>query len=65
MKGTELFQKFGKPCTVGCIDGTHVPILRPPQELEDSYLNRKVFHSLNVLVSYLLLRFVYLHFIPQ
>lgn len=45
-----FYQKFGKPCTIGVIDGTQVAILRPSPAVEFSYLNRKVFHSMNVLV---------------
>lgn len=50
-KALRFFQKFGKPCTIGCIDGTHIPILRPCPEMEYSFLNRKAFHSMNVLVN--------------
>ena len=44
-------QKFldlnGFPLVLGCIDGTHVPILAPPCN-EDLFVNRKNFHSINV-----------------
>lgn len=49
-KALRFFQKFGKPCTVGSIDGTHIAILRPDPAIEFSYLNRKAFHSMNILV---------------
>lgn len=35
------------PHVIGCIDGTHIPILRPT-EFEWQYVNRKFYHSLNV-----------------
>ena len=46
-------QKFldlnGFLLVLGCIDGTHVPILAPPCN-EDLFVNRKNFHSINVQV---------------
>lgn len=44
-----LMQKFRFPGVVGCIDGTHVAIVRPLQN-EQIYFNRKQYHSLNVLL---------------
>lgn len=41
--------KFGFPGIVGCADGTHVALIRP-KEYEETYLNRKNYHSLNVLI---------------
>ncbi|XP_054168246.1 putative nuclease HARBI1 [Oppia nitens] len=38
----------GFPGIIGAIDGTHIPILAPPGEVEPSYVNRKGFHSINV-----------------
>lgn len=35
------------PGVLGCIDGTHVAILRPTEN-EESYYCRKQYHSLNV-----------------
>lgn len=58
VKATQFYRKFGKPCTIGCVDGTQIPILRPSQELEASYLNRKFYHSLNVMVS-MFVRLIY------
>lgn len=37
------------PGVIGCIDGTHVAIVRPNQN-EEVYFNRKHYHSLNVLL---------------
>lgn len=35
------------PNVIGCLDGSHIPILKP-KEYEWQYLNRKLFHSINV-----------------
>ena len=35
------------PKVLGCIGGTHVPILAPPDN-EDIFVNRKNFHSINI-----------------
>ena len=40
----------GKPGCVGAVDGTHVAI-HPPHYNENGFLNRKQYHSLNVMVS--------------
>ncbi|KAF9815911.1 hypothetical protein SFRURICE_009809 [Spodoptera frugiperda] len=45
----KFYQKFGFPGILGCIDGTHVAILRPHIH-EERYYNRKGFHSLNVMI---------------
>ena len=42
-----MFKVGGFPCTIGCIDGTHVRIKSPSQN-EPDYVNRKGFHSINV-----------------
>ncbi|RVE41269.1 hypothetical protein evm_014081 [Chilo suppressalis] len=42
-----FYNKFGFPGVIGCIDGTHVAIVRP-NEHEDRYYCRKNYHSLNV-----------------
>ena len=44
---SELFQVAGFPDVIGCIDGTHIPIIAPPID-ECAYVNRKKFHSINV-----------------
>jgi nuclease HARBI1 len=42
-------EKIGFPGVIGCIDGTHVALIRPVDH-EESYFNRKNYHSLNVLI---------------
>ena len=42
-----FYERSGFPLVIGCIDGTHVPILAPPQN-EDVFMNRKNFHSINI-----------------
>ena len=42
-----LFRLGGFPCSIGCIDGTHVKVIAP-SENEPDYVNRKGFHSINV-----------------
>ncbi|XP_048484566.1 putative nuclease HARBI1 [Plutella xylostella] len=44
-----FMEKFHFPGVLGCIDGTHVAIIRP-KEHEETFLNRKNYHSLNVLI---------------
>lgn len=38
---------YGMPGVCGCIDGTHVSIIKP-KDNEERFLNRKRYHSLNV-----------------
>ncbi|CAG5000667.1 unnamed protein product [Parnassius apollo] len=52
LKGTreinlEIKRRFRLPGIVGCIDCTHVAIVKPPDE-EHLFFNRKGYHSLNV-----------------
>lgn len=42
--------KFGFPGVVGCVDGTHVKILGPKEELRHVYYNRKGFYSINAML---------------
>ena len=46
-KVCEFETKFGMLLAFGCIDGTHVLILRPVKDPQD-YFCYKMFHSLNV-----------------
>ena len=39
--------KFGFPKVLGCIDGSHIPIIAPSIN-EPLYVNRKGYHSINV-----------------
>ncbi|KAK3090716.1 hypothetical protein FSP39_014011 [Pinctada imbricata] len=41
-----FFRVAGFPNVLGCVDGTHIPIMRP-KENEVDFVNRKSFHSLN------------------
>ncbi|XP_053686869.1 putative nuclease HARBI1 [Sabethes cyaneus] len=45
-----FFEKTGFPGVIGCVDGTHVKIIKPKAEVQHSYYNRKGFHSLNVML---------------
>ncbi|XP_023944712.2 putative nuclease HARBI1 [Bicyclus anynana] len=44
-----FFQEYGIPGVVGCVDGSHVAIIRPCDN-EGAYFNRKNYHSINVLI---------------
>ncbi|XP_037296239.1 putative nuclease HARBI1 isoform X1 [Manduca sexta] len=44
-----FYEKYHIPSILGCIDGTHVAIIRP-KENEERYFNRKHFHSKNVMI---------------
>lgn len=45
--------KYNMPNIIGVIDGTHIPIIAPPENNPETpghlYVNRKGYHSLNVL----------------
>ncbi|CAG4936092.1 unnamed protein product [Parnassius apollo] len=45
----EFYDKYGLPAVVGCIDCSHVVIVRL-SEHEEQYFNRKHFHSINTQV---------------
>ena len=47
VKSAEFAAKYGMPQAFGCIDGTHVPILRPKENSQD-YFSYKMFFSINV-----------------
>ncbi|KAL0870255.1 hypothetical protein ABMA27_005287 [Loxostege sticticalis] len=45
----KFMDKFGFPGVLGCVDGTHMSIIRP-SEFEEAYFNRKQYHSLNAMM---------------
>ncbi len=47
LKVSEFESKFGMVQAFGCVDGTHIPILRPVNDPQD-YFCYKGFYSLNV-----------------
>lgn len=49
-KARQFYAQTRKPCTVGCIGGTHIGIMRPSMQDEGSYINKHLYHSLNVMV---------------
>ena len=44
---SSFFKMAGFPGVLGCIDGTHIPLIAPTED-EYSYVNRRKFHSINV-----------------
>ena len=40
-------EKYGFPKVLGCVDGSHIPIVAPSTN-EPLYVNRKGYHSINV-----------------
>lgn len=44
-----FYEKSNFPGVIGCIDGTHIKILKPQAD-EHIYFNRKGDHSMNVMV---------------
>ena len=50
IKSNEYFlNNFGIPGVIGCVDGTHINIIRPHKN-EHHFFNRKGSHSLNVMI---------------
>lgn len=45
-----FFEKTGFPGVIGAIDGTHIAIFPPKIEREHLFINRKLYHSLNVMI---------------
>ncbi|XP_065087445.1 putative nuclease HARBI1 [Ochlerotatus camptorhynchus] len=45
-----FYEKTGFPGVIGCVDGTHVRIVKPVGDIQHLYYNRKGFHSLNVML---------------
>lgn len=44
-----FYEKYGIPGVIGCIDGTHIAIIRPAKD-EHHFFNRKGFHSINAMI---------------
>lgn len=44
-----FYGQTGFPGVIGCVDGTHISIVRPVDN-EHLYFNRKGFHSLNTMI---------------
>lgn len=44
---TRFFQKYRFPGVVGIIDGTHIAITAVSREIENTYVNRSGYHSVN------------------
>lgn len=44
-----FFEKYNFPGVIGCVDGTHIFLLRPSTD-EHIFFNRKGKHSLNVMI---------------
>ena len=42
-----FYQLAGFPGVIGCIDGSHIPIVAPPED-EFVFINGKGFHSINI-----------------
>ncbi|XP_018376734.1 PREDICTED: putative nuclease HARBI1, partial [Trachymyrmex cornetzi] len=45
-----FFENTGFPGVIGAIDGTHIAIFPPQTEREHLFINRKQYHSLNVMI---------------
>ncbi|XP_055387128.1 putative nuclease HARBI1 [Condylostylus longicornis] len=45
-----FYEKTGFPNIVGCVDGRHIKIISPKEEVKHLYYNRKEFCSLNALI---------------
>lgn len=44
-----FYSKFGMPGIIGCVDGTHIRIMKPPSD-HAAYFNRKGYFSLNAMM---------------
>lgn len=42
-----FFQQYRFPGILGVVDGTHIQITAVPRQIENAYVNRKGFHSIN------------------
>lgn len=45
-----FFDSGGFPGVIGCVDGTHIRIKSPGDDLKRLYYNRKAFYSINAMV---------------
>ncbi|XP_055850651.1 putative nuclease HARBI1 [Episyrphus balteatus] len=45
-----FFDKYKIPGVIGCVDGTHIGLLRPTAN-EEMFFNRKGFHSINAMIN--------------
>lgn len=45
-----FLEKCGFPGVIGCVDGTHINIIKPKEEIQHLYYNRKGFHSINAMI---------------
>ena len=43
--------KKGRPCVLGCVDGTHIALISPAKGSEAAYVNRKGWYSMNTMVG--------------
>lgn len=44
---TRFFQQYRFPGILGVVDGTHIAIVAVPKLIENAYINRNGYHSLN------------------
>ncbi|KYN05523.1 Putative nuclease HARBI1, partial [Cyphomyrmex costatus] len=54
------------PGVIGAVDGTHIAIFPPEKRREYLYINRKLYHSLNVMIvstNYLIIIYIHIHII--
>ncbi|XP_046811342.1 putative nuclease HARBI1 [Lucilia cuprina] len=45
----KFYGKFNMPGVIGCVDGTHIKIMAPREEIRHLYYNRKGYYSLNAM----------------
>lgn len=59
----QFYQKTGFPGVIGCVDGTHINIVRPIEN-EHLFFNRKGKHSINTMIvsidTYIILKLEYI-----
>lgn len=52
------------PGVIGAIDGTHVAIWPPTKNREHLYINRKLYHSLNVMIVNTNYYYYFIYYLP-